>query len=187
MSAFRRSSSIPATTRTPSTTILLSGNWPPPSPPVEILAMQLSQHRALTQPLVLAPPCPAGKSFRALLSPRLTQTLLEHDRKLTINRGLTSESGSTLPASLRYVSVPVVSRATCRSEYGTSAITDNMFCAAASGKDSCSGDSGGPITITSTGVLAGTVSWGQGCAEAGFAGVYERIGNYVTYINANKF
>jgi len=101
--------------------------------------------------------------------------------------GLTSEGGSTLPASLRYVSVPVVSRATCRSEYGTSAITDNMFCAAATGKDSCNGDSGGPIIITSTGVLAGTVSWGQGCAEAGYAGVYERIGNYVDYITKNSF
>ncbi|KAK0105472.1 hypothetical protein ONS95_004163 [Cadophora gregata] len=100
--------------------------------------------------------------------------------------GLTSESGTTLPSSLRYVSVPVVSRATCRSQYGTSAITDNMFCAAASGKDSCSGDSGGPITITSTGVLAGTVSWGNGCAQAAYAGVYTRIGNYVSWINANK-
>ncbi|KAI9048419.1 hypothetical protein LZ554_007255 [Drepanopeziza brunnea f. sp. 'monogermtubi'] len=100
--------------------------------------------------------------------------------------GLTSESGTTLPASLRYVAVPVVSRATCRSEYGTSAVTTNMFCAAASGKDSCSGDSGGPIVVTSTGVLAGTVSWGQGCAEAGYAGVYSRIGNFVTWINANK-
>lgn len=100
--------------------------------------------------------------------------------------GLTSEGGSTLPASLRYVAVPVVSRTTCQSEYGTSAITDNMFCAAASGKDSCNGDSGGPI-VDSSKVLQGTVSWGQGCAEAGYAGVYERIGNYVDYITANSF
>ncbi|KAF7559125.1 hypothetical protein G7046_g5035 [Stylonectria norvegica] len=103
--------------------------------------------------------------------------------------GLLTENASTLPATLRKVSVPVVSRATCRSEYGTSAITNNMFCAglAAGGKDSCSGDSGGPIIDASTGVLLGTVSWGQGCAEAGYAGVYSRIGNYVTYINTNKF
>jgi trypsin len=62
-----------------------------------------------------------------------------------------------------------------------------MFCAglAAGGKDSCSGDSGGPIINTSTGVLIGVVSWGQGCAEAGFPGVYTRLGNYVTWINAN--
>ncbi|KPM34604.1 hypothetical protein AK830_g11967 [Neonectria ditissima] len=103
--------------------------------------------------------------------------------------GLLTENGSTLPASLRKVSVPVVARATCRAEYGTSAITDNMFCAglAAGGKDSCSGDSGGPIIDASTGVLIGLVSWGQGCAEAGYAGVYSRLGNYVTWINANKW
>lgn len=61
-----------------------------------------------------------------------------------------------------------------------------MFCAAASGKDSCNGDSGGPI-VDGSAVLQGTVSWGQGCAEAGYAGVYERIGNYVDYITANSF
>ncbi|KAA8567096.1 hypothetical protein MFRU_007g02030 [Monilinia fructicola] len=101
--------------------------------------------------------------------------------------GLTSESGSTLPSALRKVSVPVISRAACQAEYGTSAVTTNMWCAglAAGGKDSCSGDSGGPIIDATTGVLEGTVSWGQGCAEAGYAGVYARVGNYVTYINSN--
>ncbi|PBP24814.1 serine endopeptidase [Diplocarpon rosae] len=99
--------------------------------------------------------------------------------------GLTSEGGSTLPTALRYVSVPVVSRDTCNTDYGAGTITTNMFCAAATGKDSCNGDSGGPITITSTGVLAGTVSWGQGCAEDSYPGVYSRIGNYVNWINAN--
>ncbi|KAB8291309.1 hypothetical protein EYC80_009995 [Monilinia laxa] len=101
--------------------------------------------------------------------------------------GLTSESGSTLPSALRKVSVPVISRASCQAEYGTSAVTTNMWCAglAAGGKDSCSGDSGGPIIDATTGVLEGTVSWGQGCAEAGYAGVYARLGNYVTYIQSN--
>ncbi|CAL3965484.1 unnamed protein product [Diplocarpon coronariae] len=88
-------------------------------------------------------------------------------------------------AALRYVSVPVVSRETCNTDYGAGSITTGMFCAAATGKDSCSGDSGGPITITSTGVLAGTVSWGNGCAEDGYPGVYSRIGKFVDWINAN--
>ncbi|THV55801.1 hypothetical protein BGAL_0003g00430 [Botrytis galanthina] len=101
--------------------------------------------------------------------------------------GLLTENGSTLPSTLRKVSVPVISRASCQAEYGTSAVTTNMWCAgyAAGGKDSCSGDSGGPIIDAATGVLDGTVSWGQGCAEAGYAGVYARVGNYVTYINSN--
>ncbi|TVY64350.1 Trypsin [Lachnellula suecica] len=107
----------------------------------------------------------------------------------TAGWGLLTESGSTLPANLRKVTVPVVARATCQAEYGTSAVTTNMFCAglAAGGKDSCSGDSGGPIVDASTGTLIGLVSWGQGCAEANYAGVYTRIGNYVTYINTNKW
>jgi len=52
--------------------------------------------------------------------------------------GTTSESGS-LSSSLLKVTVPIVSRATCQSQYGTSAITANMICAGetAGGKDAC--------------------------------------------------
>ncbi|TVY31787.1 Trypsin [Lachnellula subtilissima] len=100
--------------------------------------------------------------------------------------GTTSESASSLPAALRKVNVPVISRASCQAEYSTADVTTNVFCAglAAGGKDSCSGDSGGPI-IDSTGVLVGLVSWGQGCAEAGYAGVYNRLGNYVDFVKDN--
>ncbi|KAF2662081.1 insect inhibitor with A fungal trypsin [Lophiostoma macrostomum CBS 122681] len=91
--------------------------------------------------------------------------------------GTTSEGGNTLPTALRKVSVPVVSRTECRSDYSASEITDSMWCAglAAGGKDSCQGDSGGPI-VDSSKTLLGTVSWGDGCAEAGKPGVYARIG-----------
>lgn len=84
------------------------------------------------------------------------------------------------------MSVPVVARATCDSDYDGE-ISNNMFCAAvaAGGKDSCSGDSGGPI-VDPSGTLVGVVSWGQGCAERGFPGVYTRLGNYVSFINSNR-
>jgi len=42
---------------------------------------------------------------------------------------------------------------------------------------SCQGDSGGPIIDKATGVLLGAVSWGEGCAEAGFPGVYTSFAN----------
>ncbi|MCJ1447078.1 MAG: hypothetical protein MMC23_007587 [Stictis urceolatum] len=94
-----------------------------------------------------------------------------------IGWGTTSEGGSVSP-NLRQVSVPVVNRATCSTDYsGDGSITARMFCAAASGKDSCNGDSGGPIVNTSTKVLLGGVSWGEGCAEAGFPGVYADYAN----------
>jgi trypsin len=104
---------------------------------------------------------------------------------LTLSRGDTTEGG-TSPALLRKVEVPVVSRASCRSSYGTSAITDRMFCAgvAAGGKDSCQGDSGGPI-VSSSKQLIGIVSWGNGCARPNLPGVYSRIGALSSFITSN--
>jgi len=100
--------------------------------------------------------------------------------------GVTSESSGSLPSALRRVDVPVISRDTCRSQYGTSAITTAMFCAGytAGGRDSCQGDSGGPI-VNSARQLLGLVSWGQGCARPNYAGVYTRVGQFVSWINAN--
>ncbi|CAO2650811.1 Nn.00g091080.m01.CDS01 [Neocucurbitaria sp. VM-36] len=101
--------------------------------------------------------------------------------------GTLSSGGSTLPTTLQEVDVPIVSRTTCRSNYGQSAITTNMFCAgyAAGGKDSCQGDSGGPIVNSSTRVLIGLVSWGEGCAAANKPGVYTRVAAVLSFIQAN--
>ena len=101
--------------------------------------------------------------------------------------GTTSSGGSSLPAALRKVEVPIVSRTTCRSNYSVSEITNTMVCAAvaAGGKDSCQGDSGGPLINSSTRQLVGIVSWGDGCAQAGKPGVYARVGTLLSFINAN--
>jgi trypsin len=98
--------------------------------------------------------------------------------------GALTEGGSS-PAALQKVSVPIVSRASCRSSYGTSAITNNMFCAgfAAGGKDSCQGDSGGPI-VDSSKTLIGLVSFGNGCAQPDFPGVYARTSALLSFINS---
>merc|ERR1712117_960095 len=85
--------------------------------------------------------------------------------------GTTSEGGS-LAKVLMKVDVPVVSDDDCRGSYGQDEIADSMICAGldAGGKDSCQGDSGGPFMCGSQ--LSGVVSWGYGCAEAGYPGVY---------------
>ena len=64
--------------------------------------------------------------------------------------------------------------------YSNSDITNNMVCAGDNngGEDSCQGDSGGPLIMTNSDgeyELIGIVSWGYGCAEAGYPGVYSKI------------
>mmetsp|Transcript_560 Transcript_560/g.635 ORF Transcript_560/g.635 Transcript_560/m.635 type:complete len:667 (+) Transcript_560:1-2001(+) len=58
-------------------------------------------------------------------------------------------------------------------------ITDDMLCASDEGEDSCQGDSGGPLVVRGSSsqkdVLVGVVSWGYGCGEPTFPGVYARV------------
>jgi secreted trypsin-like serine protease len=71
--------------------------------------------------------------------------------------------------------VPTVSDSSCSSSYGSDYVASDMVCAGYSsgGVDTCQGDSGGPLIIG--GVLAGITSWGEGCAYAGYPGVYTRL------------
>ncbi|CAF1348642.1 unnamed protein product [Rotaria sp. Silwood1] len=63
-----------------------------------------------------------------------------------------------------------------------------QFCAGVenSEKDTCQGDSGGPLmmfTSSKQWVIVGITSFGYGCAEPGYSGVYTRITAYLEWIN----
>ncbi len=64
--------------------------------------------------------------------------------------------------------------------------TDDMLCASGVRRDSCRGDSGGPL-IKAKGkpTLVGIVSWGNGCADPTKPGVYVRIdgSHYLDWIS----
>ena len=55
-------------------------------------------------------------------------------------------------------------------------------------KDTCNGDSGGPMTVArgKERVLVGLVSWGKGCAQAGIPGVYTRVSAFADWIATAK-
>lgn len=89
--------------------------------------------------------------------------------------GTTSEGGISAN-QLQQVNVPIVDHASCNQQYYLyGGITDRMICSGISqgGKDACQGDSGGPLAAN--GELIGIVSWGAGCARAGFPGVYSNV------------
>ncbi|WP_327698494.1 S1 family serine peptidase [Streptomyces sp. NBC_00459] len=98
-----------------------------------------------------------------------------------IGWGTTSSNGSS-SNQLRTATVPTVSNASCTSSYGSSYIASDMVCAGytAGGVDTCQGDSGGPLMIG--GVLAGITSWGEGCAAAGYPGVYTRLTTFSSLV-----
>jgi secreted trypsin-like serine protease len=95
--------------------------------------------------------------------------------------GTTSESGSS-SNQLRTATVPTVSDSSCQSSYGSDFVASDMVCAGytSGGVDTCQGDSGGPLLIG--GVLAGITSWGEGCAEAGYPGVYTRLTTFSSLV-----
>jgi secreted trypsin-like serine protease len=98
--------------------------------------------------------------------------------------GTTSANGSSPSNQLRTTTVPVVSDSSCRISYGSDFVQSDMVCAGYSsgGVDTCQGDSGGPLLIG--GVLAGITSWGEGCAEAGYPGVYTRLTTFSDLVTA---
>ena len=82
-------------------------------------------------------------------------------------------------------SVPIVGYASCDSSYGN--LSMGMLCAGymlTGGVDACQGDSGGPLVCN--GVLVGIVSFGQGCAQPGYPGVYTNVSYYNTWIVTNN-
>jgi len=100
----------------------------------------------------------------------------------------TTSSGGSSPNTLREVQIKVLSNTACKSAYSNAAITDSMLCASAPGKDSCQGDSGGPLVIKDAGGnydQIGVVSWGYGCANSRYPGVYTRVNNYLDWIKDN--
>src|SRR5258705_528540 len=104
----------------------------------------------------------------------------------TATRPYPGIGGVTTSDDLREVTVPMVSDADCDTSYNTTGITGEFFpqtmvCAGElyGTKDSCSGDSGGPLMVPDaqgTLVQAGTVSWGFACGVPTQYGVYGRIG-----------
>lgn len=123
--------------------------------------------------------------FSGLAATGISETL-SGEPATVIGWGSTTGTGASYPASLQQVEVLVVENSTCSAAYDPGAIGQSMLCAgyADGGKDSCHGDSGGPLMVNldQQWVQAGIVSWGDGCAVPGKYGVYARTSEFVDLI-----
>lgn len=92
--------------------------------------------------------------------------------------------------------VPVVSSAECAEKVKINGeVTDNQLCAGGERKrDSCKGDSGGPLMGMKEGQVSkpqwlqeGIIAWGVGCGRLGYPGVYTRVARYIDWISGNLY
>ncbi|KAI5740466.1 hypothetical protein M8J76_004123 [Diaphorina citri] len=120
----------------------------------------------------------------------LRSELFERKTPFVAGWGSTVFRGPLSP-KLRHVQISVVDNPKCRqifSNYGAT-INENILCAGvlSGGKDSCGGDSGGPLMypLDTKYYIIGVVSYGKKCAEVGFPGVYTRVTNYIQWIADN--
>lgn len=103
----------------------------------------------------------------------------------------TRQSFSAIKQKLK---VPIVDLQVCQDKYGArgAKVNNKMVCAGGEkNKDSCKGDSGGPL-ITQTGVdseqyyIEGIVSYGHiECGKEGFPAIYTRVSDFLDWIRQN--
>ncbi|CAH0699966.1 unnamed protein product [Spodoptera exigua] len=94
---------------------------------------------------------------------------------------------------LHEAQVSTIQQSVCRRSYWQYAITDDMVCAGRGRRDSCAGDSGGPLLCRDRtmryflqgklgAVQPGITSFGDGCGKRGKYGIYTRTAGYVSWM-----
>lgn len=124
--------------------------------------------------------------------PLASSTVADGTSALITGWGNTSTTGSSYPTQLKKATVTTVSDSSCNTAYAVDGgISPSlMLCATGGGFtiDACQGDSGGPLVVSVGGVptLAGITSFGVGCAEAPYPGVYTEVSTFRTWILAQQ-
>jgi secreted trypsin-like serine protease len=123
-------------------------------------------------------------------------TMTEFQSVFALGWGKTTPGPEGRPSVvLMQVALDVMNNEECgKTDYYRARIGPKTVCAARTGKDTCTGDSGGPLMLnvdrdlpnapqaTRMTTQIGIVSWGKGCAQEGSPGVYTRVSAYRDWI-----
>ena len=106
--------------------------------------------------------------------------------------GHSAENG-TYSEVLQENQIPIVSRQECNKEESYNGkVSERYLCAGyqEGGMDACQGDSGGPLVCQDGAgkwVLAGVVTWGEGCARPHKYGVYADVRRFLPFIESTIY
>lgn len=104
-----------------------------------------------------------------------------------------TESSSSSPVKLK-IKLPIVSLNSCRNAFRQYRLSpdESQICAGGErDRDSCKGDSGGPLMNTVKNnnneqwYIEGIVSFGARCGSDGIPGIYTKVSSYVDWIHNN--
>ncbi|XP_031801519.1 serine protease 48 isoform X3 [Sarcophilus harrisii] len=122
---------------------------------------------------------------------------LNRPRRYSVEKVILHPKFSALrrPWILQEIQIPLIDQKTCEKYYHmgmpfveTPVIYDDMLCAGSllERKDSCRGDSGGPLVckVNEIWYQAGIVSWGVGCGDPRFPGIYTNVSFHTDWIKS---
>uniref|UniRef100_A0A2A4JRB9 Peptidase S1 domain-containing protein n=1 Tax=Heliothis virescens TaxID=7102 RepID=A0A2A4JRB9_HELVI len=143
--------------------------------------------------VVLSSPATVSSTVQLASIAAASQEVPDDSLVTAVGWGVTSLDSSSASTVLNEVTLRKINLTICAARYLALEqeylvpfpVTGSMMCAGLldeGGKDTCSGDSGGPLLYGN--VLVGITSWGYSCAESLYPSVYTRVSHYTNWIEA---
>ncbi|NML49692.1 serine protease [Streptomyces sp. R302] len=120
---------------------------------------------------------------------KIAETTAYNSGTFTVAGWGAAREGGAQQRHLLKATVPFVPDADCQDAYGSDLVPSEEICAGYNqgGVDTCQGDSGGPMFRKDNAgawIQVGIVSWGEGCARAGYPGVYTEVSTFAAAIKS---
>lgn len=141
--------------------------------------------------LVLENSAPLGKNIRLICLPKDKERWAHLAGRTAVVAGWGAQTyGGKMSRTLQEVLLPILSPEECSESFaGLMTLDNTTFCAGAEGskKDSCTGDSGGPVVVQDKKhrfTVVGVTAFGVRCGSSDFPGVYTRVPAHMDWIRA---